>query len=283
MFEWLKIKPTISVGIDIDDNSVKILELRKTRTEICVESYAIYKNADISALVKPYSKKFVTIGIPYSAVINKTIQLDAKLNEEEIENYLVMNMKKLTGFAALDISMDFKILEKTSTNKINVELIAARREQVLAKTSLLEKVKVKAIDVESFALQRAALLQLHNNNDIIAAINLKTNNLLLCIFQQENIIYVKEENISEQNIAQLINKELQLFFATKSFTINQIIIAGETVKVELLDSIYNETNIPTTLANPFSNMTFKDKTGLFKIASALTLCCGLALWKFAYD
>jgi len=288
-------KRSALVGIDFDVNTVRLLELCKTRTGLCIESYVVCGNDDISQALNEAIKqsgvksKLAVVGLPYSAVISKNIQLDARLNEDEIESYLLMNMKKFTGFGIQDICMDFNILGlvKNSPDKVNIEMIAAKREQVAAKTELMRttNMKIKSVDVELFALHRAVLQQSIKYDSAIAVINLKMKSLLLSVLERKKILYAKEENITDHGIAQQIGNELQLFFATNPCKVNQIIVSGENADcVNLLENISLQTGIPTCTADPFIDMEISehvDAAALRKVAHNMVISCGLALWQFS--
>lgn len=282
MFACFKKSPVTSIGFDINSELVRSVELKKTNDCYFLTSYSA--NVDMAA----NRNKNVIVAIPYGAAISKIVQLDAGLGEEEIEKYLTMNIKRYTGFNAEDISMDFNILgpAENNSNKIDVELIAAKREQVAAKISLLRQygVNVKAVDVEPFALQRAALAQLPKESSI-AVFNVKQNSLLFCVIQQKKMLYVKEENIAiEIDIEKQILAELQMFFAANVVDINHILITGD-VRLEdgLVEHIAEQTNIRTSGGNPFINMELApqiNRKDLNRNAHLMMLSCGLALWRF---
>ena len=274
----------LGCGIDIDHNCVKLIELRKTRQGYFVENYAVGNIDDIAQLNA--KSKISAIALPYAGVISKTIQLDASLHEKEIENYLLMNMQQYTGFMAQDISMDFSVHGpvKDCPDKIVVELTAARRKEVNARVNLFQRsyLKIKFVDVESFALQRAALLQLGNTDDAMVIINLKLRSLLFCVLQQGEIIYVTEENILDnQGVVERIRHELQMFFATHSLPITSILVGGESAdKIGLIDEIAELVHIPVHIANPFINMEITkqlDSEEFYKIAHSMMISCGLAI------
>lgn len=279
MFARFRKKPATFIGFDINSDQIISVELKRGNGGYCLESYAVH--ADIAE----HENKMVTIALPYSAAITKIIQLDMNLNEEEIEDYLTMNMKKYTGLNAEDISMDFSVLgpAKNSSNKIDVELIAAKQEQVKGKIAFLQQynIKVKAVDIESFALQRAALLQLPQDDAVTAVINVKQNNLLVGILQNKDMLYVREENVTPgQDINEQINAELQMFFAAHSISVDRILMAGEVTGENILID-----NIPVSIANPFINMEIApqiDRAKLNKVAHFLLISCGLALWQADY-
>jgi Tfp pilus assembly PilM family ATPase len=182
--------------------------------------------------------------------------------------------------------MDFKAveLEGVGRNKLEVELIAARKEQVAAKTSWFtaNNINVTFVDVEPFALQQVMLAQLTKDNEVVAVVNLKVNSFLFCVFCDKKILYIKEDSInSEQNIAEQINNELQMFFATHSLIVQRIMVGGRRAnQAKLLAEINACTHITTEVLNPFGRMKLAksiDAKRLYQSASSLILSCGLAM------
>jgi len=287
-------KRSVLVGIDFDVNTVRLLELRRTRAGFCVESYAVCSDENLRQALNEAIKqsgvktKLAVVGLPCSAVISRNIQLDARLDEDEIESYLLMNMKKFTGFGVQDICMDFNILGPVSDSpdKVNIEMIAAKREQVAAKKQLMctTNMKMRSIDVELFALQRAALQQSLKYDDAVAVINLKKRSLLLSVLEHGEILYAKEENVIEGDFAEQICNELQLCFATNPCKVNQIIVSGENANcADLLEGISTRIGVSVCTADPLVNMEISehiDAIALRKVAHSMMISCGLALWQF---
>ena len=89
------------LGIDIEGDSMRLVELRKISKGYCVENYAIGTIDDLAKIKARI--KHAAIALPYSDVFSKVIQLDAGLDDDEIENYLLVNMEKYTGIAAQNI------------------------------------------------------------------------------------------------------------------------------------------------------------------------------------
>jgi type IV pilus assembly protein PilM len=288
-------KRSALVGIDFDVNTVRLLELRQTRAGFCVESYAVCSGDSLRQALNEAIKqsgvksKFAVVGLPYSAVISRNIQLDARLDEDEIESYLLMNMKKLTGFGVKDICIDFNILGpvKNSPDKVNIGMIAAKREQIAAKKELMRttNMKIQSVDVELFALQRAVLQQSLKCDDTVAVINLKKKSLLLSVLEHGEILYAKEEDVIEGDIAEQISNELQLCFATNPCKVNQIIVSGENADcADLLENIFTRVGVSVCTANPFVNVEISehiDALALRKVAHSMMISYGLALWQFS--
>lgn len=248
----------LTIGIDINGNTVRLLGLRKTKNNCrVVAAAACSANKVAVALDKVIRQakikiKSATIAIPYSAVMVKTISLDASLTEPEILNYLYMNSKQYTGVNPQKLRMDFNILGPTQgqPHKIDIELVAAKRDQLDAKVALVSdaNIKVTAVDVDAFALARAAIP--HIKHDLTAVINLNSSSFLLCVLENRKIIYIKEENI-HLSIAHQLKNELQMFVTTHNKIVQQIILAG-VLHPGNKASIATKTGISTMVATPYS-------------------------------
>lgn len=107
MFELFGKKANTLLGIDISSTSVKLLELSRSGTRYKVESYAVEplpanavveKNiAELEGVGQALSRvlikaktnvKIVAVAVAGSAVITKTIEMDAGLSDDDMENQL---------------------------------------------------------------------------------------------------------------------------------------------------------------------------------------------------
>ncbi|MCK4608838.1 MAG: pilus assembly protein PilM [Gammaproteobacteria bacterium] len=294
MKKWLRKKSIATVGIDFGVDYVNLLELQKQDEQCWLVSYASFANVpDITqalqqALEQIKAKSYrIAIAIPHTTIINKTLQVDASLDEDEIEQFLIANSKQYTGYANEEINMDFSVLGEAprDTAKTVVELVATKRDQVAEKTSLLEQLNYKAtvVDVESFALQRAVLKNLANKKVVTAAIYLKSHVLLMSVFQDDLLLYATEtQNDHAQTITQQIEQTLQMCFASHSITIEQIVLSGINAdNPELTAEIKGQINIPVLPLDCFANIEIADAIDsdvLKQLAPQLLLSYGLALW-----
>lgn len=82
-----------------------------------------------------------------------------------------------------------------------------------------------------------------------------------------------------------VRRALQFFFSSHQSTeVRHIVLAGGASQIEGLSKMIQEQiGIPTSMANPFTNMTLApsvNSTLLMKDAPSLMICCGLALRSF---
>lgn len=295
-------KKATSIGIDIGYDSVRLIKLYKYNNELyldeCVE---LCKQPNIYDALKKLVRdknivgKSAIVALKYSSILTKVIDLDSSLSFYEIWKYLCVNSKKHFGLLSQNICVDFEILDysKSSANRINVQLIAARRSFVEERVSLLAEanLKIKALDVEHLALARAGIfLYATLKNEIIALINCKNNELLFCVIKNKKIVYTNEVNVaSNESIDSIIIAELQLFFATYNFFITHLVLSGDSGigQINLL-SIENffKTKISIRIVNPFININISEKIDrrvLNSIAPSFMISFGLALRRFLHD
>ncbi len=107
MFGFLNKGPESMLGLDISSTSVKLLELSKSGNDYRVESYGVEPLPENAVVEKNISDvdgvgeaiqrliersktkvKFAAVAVAGSAVITKTIEMNAELSEDEMENQL---------------------------------------------------------------------------------------------------------------------------------------------------------------------------------------------------
>jgi type IV pilus assembly protein PilM len=89
----------------------------------------------------------------------------------------------------------------------------------------------------------------------------------------------------KEAMAQQVSRSLQFFFSSSQYnTVDHIVLAGGSSSIPGVDEmIEKELGVPTTVANPFSNMVISPKIKaqvLSTDAPALMIACGLALRSF---
>lgn len=89
----------------------------------------------------------------------------------------------------------------------------------------------------------------------------------------------------KDSIVQQISRSLQFFFSSTQFAeVDHIVLAGGTSSLPgLTQRIEEKLKVPTTLANPFVNMSISPRVSIPTIqedAPSLMICCGLAMRSF---
>ena len=128
-------KANTLLGIDISSTSVKLLELSKSGSRYKVEAYAVEplppnaveeKNvADIEqvgqivARVLAKSKsgvKVAAVAVSGSAVITKTIEMEAGLSDDELENQIRLEADQYIPYPLDEVALDFEVIGPSKRN-----------------------------------------------------------------------------------------------------------------------------------------------------------------------
>jgi type IV pilus assembly protein PilM len=89
----------------------------------------------------------------------------------------------------------------------------------------------------------------------------------------------------KEAVVQQVTRSLQFFYSSSAFDdVDHIILAGGTSSIEgLADMVAAKLGTPTSIANPFVNMTLSSKVNEVNLnndAPALMIACGLAMRSF---
>jgi type IV pilus assembly protein PilM len=89
----------------------------------------------------------------------------------------------------------------------------------------------------------------------------------------------------KEAVVQQVTRSLQFFYSSSAFDdVDHIILAGGTSSIEgLADMVAAKLGTPTSIANPFVNMTLSAKVNAVNLhndAPAMMIACGLAMRSF---
>ena len=149
-------KANTLLGVDISSTSIKILQLSPSGNKYKVDNYVIRplpanavveKNisdidsvgeciAQAVSILKP-SVRDAAVAVAGSAVITKTIEMNAALSDTEMENQIVVEADQYIPYPLDEVSIDFERqgLSERSPDMVEVLLAACRRENVDARVT----------------------------------------------------------------------------------------------------------------------------------------------------
>ena len=144
MFGLFGNKSNILLGLDISSTSVKLLELSKSGARYRVESYGVEplppnavveKNiSDVEGVgdaVKRLiartkaSSRMSAVAVAGSAVITKTIEMDASLSDDDMENQITVEADQYIPYPLDEVAIDFEVLGLSERNPEQVEVLLA--------------------------------------------------------------------------------------------------------------------------------------------------------------
>ncbi|WP_199610533.1 pilus assembly protein PilM [Flocculibacter collagenilyticus] len=217
---WQKQIP-LMLGIDIGSHSVKAVLLSHQHNHYKVEAFAIESMSkgamaereiqDIEAVGRVIAKirkkiskniKHAATAVSGSTVITKVIFMDVTLSDEELESQILIEADSLIPYPLNEVSLDFEKLEvnEADPSKVNVLLSAARTESVEARISAIDigGFDSKVVDVESYALSRAAQLCFSQLPDdasekVVATVDIGATMSLLSIIENGETVYTRDQ------------------------------------------------------------------------------------------
>jgi type IV pilus assembly protein PilM len=151
-------KANTLLGIDISSTSVKLLELSRQGDRYRVEAYAVEplpasavveKNiAELEGVGQALARvllkartnlRNVAVAVAGSAVITKTIEMDAGLSDDEMENQLKIEADQYIPYPLDEVAIDFEVQGVSARNseRVNVLLAACRKENVEVREAAL--------------------------------------------------------------------------------------------------------------------------------------------------
>jgi|TARA_B110000211_G_scaffold214544_1_gene256026 type IV pilus assembly protein PilM len=344
------------LGLDISSTSVKLVELSKSGGEYKVENYGIEPLPENAVVEKNISdvegvgeaiqrlvercktkEKLAAVAVAGSAVITKTIEMTATLNEVEMESLLQSEADQYIPYPLEEVALDFEVqgISPKSDEQVEVLIAACRRENVEMREAALQfgGLKAKVVDIEAHCMQRAFGLVRDQFVDeegdvedkIIAIVDVGATMTTLSVLTGSGAPYTREQlfggkqlteeiqrryslSVEEAGLAkkqgglpddyetevlqpfkeavvQQVTRSLQFFYSSSAYDdVDLIILAGGTASIDgLAEMVAAKLGTPTTLANPFVNMSLSsrvNKADLHDDAPAMMIACGLALRSF---
>ncbi|WP_433767968.1 pilus assembly protein PilM [Pseudomonas putida] len=230
-------KANTLLGIDISSTSVKLLELSRQGDRYRVEAYAVEplpanavteKNiAELEgvgqALARVVTKartslKNVAVAVAGSAVITKTIEMDAGLSDDEMESQLKIEADQYIPYPLDEVAIDFEVQGASARNpeRVNVLLAACRKENVEVREAALTLAGLTArvVDVEAYALERSfGLLANHtmvSPERLVAVVDIGATMTTLSVLLGGRIIYTREQLFGGRQLTEEIQRRYGL-------------------------------------------------------------------------
>lgn len=231
-------KANTLLGIDISSTSVKLIELSRSGSRYRVESYAVEplppnavveKNiAELEGVGQALSRllgkaktsvKSAAVAVSGSAVITKSIEMEAGLNDDELENQLKIEADQYIPYPLEEVAIDFEVQGPAarSPGRVEVLLAACRKENVEIREAALalSGLTAKVVDVEAYALERSYGLlasQLGSGHDelTVALVDIGATMTTLSVLHNGRTIYTREQLFGGRQLTEEIQRRYGL-------------------------------------------------------------------------
>jgi len=165
------------------------------------------------------SARSVAVAVAGSAVITKTIEMEAGLSDDELENQLKIEADQYIPYPLEEVAIDFEVQGVSARNpeRVEVLLAACRKENVEVREAALALagLTAKVVDVEAYALERAYSLmlpQLSGGQDdlTVAVVDVGATMTTLSVLHGGKTIYTREQLFGGRQLTEEIQRRYGL-------------------------------------------------------------------------
>jgi type IV pilus assembly protein PilM len=166
------------------------------------------------------SLKNAAVAVAGSAVITKTIEMDAGLCDDDMENQLKIEADQYIPYPLDEVAIDFEVQGTSSRNpeRVNVLLAACRRENVEVREAALALAGLiaRVVDVEAHALERSFELLANQSvvprECLVAVVDIGASMTTLNVLHHGRIIYTREQLFGGRQLTEDIQRRYGLTF-----------------------------------------------------------------------
>lgn len=226
------------LGIDISSTSVKLLELSRSGGRYRVECYgveplplgAVVENNinDVEAVGEALKRVVARSGtranqaavaVAGSAVITKTIEMNAALSDDEMESQISVEADQYIPYSLDEVALDFEVQGPSTNNPAMAEVLlaACRSENVELREDVCEVAGLdcKIVDVEAYAMERAfELITGQLKGDVseltVAVVDIGATMTTLSVLSEGKTIYTREQLFGGQQLTEEIQRRYGL-------------------------------------------------------------------------
>ena len=227
----VKAKPL--VGIDIGSSAVKVASLKRTGNayhlenlgieylppDCIVDGVIISKIPVADAIARIFKSKGIrnrqiATSISGSSVIVKKVALPAQM-EDELEESIQWEAEQYIPFDIADVNLDYQIVGPAEGNRVEVILVAAKREKIADQTGVISMAGrvPKVVDIDAFALQNVYEVNYEPQPSTVAALlNIGSSVMNINIVRGAEFLFTRDIAMGGNHYNDFLQKELNVSF-----------------------------------------------------------------------
>src|SRR6185436_13058601 len=250
------------IGLDIGSNSIKAVELTKSRkgyeltgfaSEVLepdsVVDGAIMNSRAVAEAIKrvlfigKFKPKGISAGVSGHSVIVKRIVVPGATNAE-VDASIQFDAEQHIPFQIAEVNLDYQVIGPVGTGdpEMEVLLVVAKKDKIQNHTNVIKSVGRNAdvVDIDAFALQNA--FEVNYSVDptaTIALLNIGASLMNINITKGGMPLFIRDVSVGGNQYTDILQKELQLSFQeAEDLKLGKAGDAAETDMVQpLLESI----------------------------------------------
>ena len=223
------------VGLDIGSNSIKAIELKKTKrgyqlihfgmlplpSEAIVDGALMNSNAIVDAITELFQKekiktREVATSLSGHSVIIKKIRLP-QMTEEELEESIQWEAEQYIPFDISDVNLDVQILntDTQDVGQMEVILVAAKKDMINDYVSVISECGLTPLimDVDSFAIENMYEVNYDvNPGEVIVLANIGASIININILKNGTSTFTRDINIGGNQYTEEIQKQLSVSY-----------------------------------------------------------------------
>lgn len=215
----------LRVGLDIGTDAVKIVAVSSAANKATLTALGMKDIRGVSKEALPevikqlaatakISQKDVNISISGSSVITRFISMP-KMDKEALKGAIKFEAEKFIPFDINDCMVDFQVMDRDKAeNKLNILLVAAKKEVILEKIKTAEAAgfSVRLVDVDGFALANSFFKNFPamEPDKACAILNIGATFTNLCVLRGGSLYFARDVALGTNEFSASIAKKLNV-------------------------------------------------------------------------
>jgi len=223
------------IGLDIGSNSIKAVELTKSRkgyeltgfaSEVLepdsVVDGAIMNSRAVAEAIKRvlfigrFRPKGISAGVSGHSVIVKRIVVPGATNAE-VDASIQFDAEQHIPFQIAEVNLDYQVIGPVGTGdpEMEVLLVVAKKDKIQNHTNVIKSVGRNAdvVDIDAFALQNAFEVNYTvDSSATIALLNIGASLMNINITKGGMPLFIRDVSVGGNQYTDILQKELQLSF-----------------------------------------------------------------------